>query len=186
MDLKEYFTDAKSRMNSAVEHCRGELAQIRTGRATPTLLDSVKVEYYGSPAPLKTVANVVAQDPTLLVVQPFDKSVLFDIEKAIQIADLGLNPSNDGNFIRVPIPPLTEERRHDMVKLVHQLVEEGRISIRNVRKDVNNHLREQELSHNISENEAEYAHSEIQKITDKHIEKLNELSEMKEKEVLGQ
>lgn len=185
MDLKESFNDAKSRMDSAVEHCRNELSQIRTGRATPALLDTVKVLYYGSPTPLKSIANVVAQDATLLVVQPFDKTTLSDIEKAIQTADLGINPANDGNVIRVPIPPLTEERRHDMVKLVHKLVEEGRISIRNVRKDINNHLRDSEQNHEISENESQYAHDEIQKITNQHIEKLNELSSMKEKEVLG-
>ena len=171
-------------MDSAVEHCRNELSQIRTGRASPALLDTVKVLYYGSPTPLKSIANVVAQDATLLIVQPFDKTTISDIEKAIQTADLGINPANDGNVIRVPIPPLTEERRHDMVKLVHKVVEEGRISIRNVRKDINNHLRDSEQNHEISENESQYAHDEIQKITDKYVGEVDSVIEIKEKELL--
>lgn len=180
----EHYEDAKQRMESAVEHCRNELVHIRTGRATPVLLDGVKVPYYGTSTPLKSLANITAQEARLLIVQPFDKNVVYDIERAIMAADLGLNPTNDGTVIRIPIPPLTEERRHDLVKLVHNIVEEGRIAIRNVRKDVNNHLRELERSHEISEDQFHNAHNEVQELTDKYIERLNQLSAVKEKEVL--
>ena len=178
--------DADHRMGQAVGHCRNELAQIRTGRASPALLDGVKVSYYGSPAPLNTLATITAQEARLLVVQPFDKSVIFDIEKAIQAADLGLNPNNDGNVIRIPIPALTEERRHELVKHIHNLVEEGRVAVRNVRKDINNQLREMEKSHHLSEDEGGYDHEQIQKITDKSMENLNSLHITKEKELLEQ
>ena len=179
--------DADHRMGQAVEHCRNELAHIRPGRASPALLDGVKVSYYGSTAPLNTLATITAQEARLLVVQPFDKSVIFDIEKAIQVADLGLNPNNDGNVIRIPIPALTEERRHELVKHIHNLVEEGRVAVRNVRKDINNHqLREMEKSHQLSEDEGNYAHEQIQKITDKSMEDLNTLLNTKEKELLEQ
>ena len=182
-DLKNFYQDAKKRMTSAIEHVKHEFTQIRTGRSSPALLDSVKVPYYGSTAPLKTMANITSQEARLLVVQPFDKNLVLDIEKAIQAADLGLNPANDGNVIRVPIPALTEERRNEMVKLVHTLAEEGRIAVRNVRKDINNHLRELERSNEISENEGRYAHDEVQKITDDFIEQLNKLQNSKEKEI---
>ena len=178
--------DSDLRMGQAVEHCRNELAQIRTGRASPALLDGVKVSYYGSMAPLNTLATITAQEARLLVVQPFDKSVIFDIEKAIQAADLGLNPNNDGNVIRIPIPALTEERRHELVKHIHNLVEEGRVAVRNVRKDINNQLREMEKSLQLSEDEGSYAHEQIQKITDKSMEDLNSLLTTKEKELLEQ
>ena len=184
MNLKDFKKDALHRMHQAVEHCRTELAQIRTGRASPALLEGVKVPYYGAPTPLKTTANITAQEARLLVIQPFDKNFIFDIEKAIQAADLGLNPTNDGNVIRLPIPALTEERRLELVKLVHNLVEEGRVAVRNVRKDINNHMRELERSHDMSEDEGHFAHDEIQKITDNHIEELNKLIQMKEKEIM--
>jgi len=178
--------DAGNRMALAVEHCRNELAQIRTGRASPALLEGVKVSYYGSLAPLNTLATITAQEARLLVVQPFDKTVMHDIEKAIQSADLSLNPSNDGNVIRIPIPALTEERRHELVKHIHHLVEEGRVSIRNVRKDINNRLKEMEKNHQLSEDEGSYAHEEVQKLTDKKIEEIGKLLEAKEKELLEQ
>jgi len=171
-------------MESASEHCRHELAHIRTGRASSALLDGVKVPYYGAPTPLKSLANVTAQEARLLVVQPFDKNLLFDIERSIQAADLGLNPTSDGIVIRIPIPALTEERRHELVKLVHHVVEESRIAVRNVRKDVNNHLRELERSHEISKDEEHNAHDEVQKMTDLYIEELNILLATKEKEIL--
>ena len=182
--IKEPLLDAKHRMESAVEHCRHELAQIRTGRASPVLLDGVKVPYYGAPAPLKSLANITAQEARLLVVQPFDKNLIFDIEKAIQAADLGLNPANDGTVIRIPIPPLTEERRHELVRLVHNLTEESRVAVRNVRKDINNNVREMERSHEMSKDEAHDAQDEVQKITDRYVEQLNQLLAMKEKEIL--
>ena len=178
--------DAEYRMSQAVEHCRNELAQIRTGRASPALLEGVKVSYYGSPTPLNTLATITAQEARLLVVQPFDKSIIVEIEKAIQMADIGLNPNNDGNVIRISIPALTEERRHELVKHIHNLVEEGRVAVRNIRKDINNQLREMEKSHTLSKDEGSYAHEEIQKITDKRMEELNSLLATKEKELLEQ
>jgi len=184
LSIKAYYDDARRRMESAIEHCRHELAHIRTGRASPALLDSVKVPYYGTPTPLKSLANITAQEARLLVVQPFDKNVIYDIERAIQAADLGLNPTNNGTVIRIPIPLLTEERRHELVKFVHNLVEESRIAIRNVRKDINNHLRELERTHEISEDEGHDAHDEVQKMTNEHIEELDQLLSAKEKEIL--
>ncbi|MFQ6673624.1 MAG: ribosome recycling factor [Fidelibacterota bacterium] len=183
-NVKEYYEDAKQRMESAVEHCRHELAMIRTGRASPALLDGVKVPYYGAPTPLKSLANIMVQEARLLVVQPYDKNLMYDIERSIQAADLGLNPTNDGTVIRLPIPPLTEERRHELVKIVHNLVEESRITVRNVRKDVNNQLRELERSHEISEDGSRIAHEEVQKTTDDTMEILNRLLAEKEKEIL--
>lgn len=183
-DVKEFYEDARQRMEASVEHCRHELAMIRTGRASPALLDGVKVPYYGSPTPLKSLANVLAQEARLLVVQPYDKNLIYDMERAIQAADLGLNPSNDGTLIRIPIPPLTEERRKELVRFVHNLVEEGRISVRNVRKDINNQLRELERSHDLSEDALHLAQEEIQKVTDEYIQELTELLEKKEKEIL--
>lgn len=170
----------------AIEHCRNEMVQIRTGRATPALVEGVKVLYYGTPAPLNTIATIIAQEARLLVIQPFDKTVMHDIEKAIQSADLGLNPSNDGNVIRIPIPALTEERRHELVKHIHNLVEEGRVAVRNVRKDVNNQLKEMEKSHQLSEDEGSFAHEEIQEMTNKKIGELGNLLIAKEKELLEQ
>ncbi len=171
-------------MDSAVEHCQNELIHIRTGRATPALLDGVKVPYYEAPTPLRSLANVTVQEARLLLVQPFDTNIIYDIEKSILAADLGLNPTNDGTVIRIPIPPLTEERRHELAKHVHNIVEEGRIAIRNVRKDVNNGLREMERSHEISEDQGRLAHEKVQKLTDEYIEELNRLSAAKEKEIL--
>ncbi len=182
--LEEYFKDVKHRMEVSVEHTRQELVHIRSGRATPVLLDSIKVSYYGTSTPLKSLANVTASEARLLTVQPYDKTILYDIEREIQAANLGLNPSNDGNIIRIPIPPLTEERRQELVRYVHQLVEDGRIAVRNVRKDVNIQFREMQRNHEISEDEEHYGYDEIQKITDKYIEELNQLLEKKEKELM--
>lgn len=184
--LPKFYKDAGQRMEAAAEHCRHELAMVRTGRASPALLDGVKVPYYGSPTPLKSLANILAQEARLLVVQPYDKNLLYDAERAIQAADLGLNPTNDGTVIRIPIPPLTEERRKELVRFVHNLVEEGRIAVRNVRKDINNQLRELERSHELSADAHHLAQEEIQKVTDRYIKELNELLEKKEKEILEQ
>ncbi len=186
MNIEALKKDAKHRMIQAVEHCRSELSQVRTGRATPALVESIKVSYYGSLAALNTLSTITAQDARLLVIQPFDKTVMHDIEKAIQSADLGLNPNNDGNVIRIPIPALTEERRHELVKYIHNLVEDGRVSIRNVRKDINNQIKNMEKSHELSEDESSYAQDEIQKLTDGKIEDLGNLLSTKEAELLEQ
>jgi len=184
MDGKELISDAKRRMDKAIENLTHELAKIRTGRATPALLDSVKVEYYGQKVPLNQAATVTVPEPRLITIQPWEKSMLSEIEREILKADLGFNPSNDGTFIRVPIPQLSEERRKDLVKLVHKFAEETRIAVRNVRRDANEHLKKLEKSHEISEDDLENYLEEIQKRTDDHIKRIDEVMAHKEKEVL--
>ncbi|MBD3367563.1 MAG: ribosome recycling factor [Candidatus Eisenbacteria bacterium] len=183
--MEKLFADAKDRMQKAVEAMRREFAKVRTGKATPGLLDGVKVEYYGSTVPLKQVANVSAPEARLLVVHPWDKGVLGEVEKAIQSADLGLNPSNDGNLIRVPIPPLTEERRKELVRHVHKLAEDGRIAVRNIRRDVNEELKSKQKAGEISEDEFHRAHDKtVQEMTDETIHEIDHLLALKEEELM--
>ncbi|HJQ70514.1 MAG TPA: ribosome recycling factor [Blastocatellia bacterium] len=184
MEIKEIINDARRRMDSAVDDSRRKLATVRTGRATVSLLDGVVVEYYGTPMPLNQVATIHAPEPTMLTVQPFDPTQLGPIEKAIRASELGLNPSNDGKLIRVPIPPLTEERRRQMVKVVHEIAEEHRTAVRNVRRDANDHLKKMLKDKTISEDNEKDALDQVQKLTDQHIAKINEVSENKEKEVM--
>ena len=184
MDAKELQKDAKYRMNKTVETFSNELTKIRTGRATPALLDSVKVDYYGQKVPLNQAATVSVPEPRLIVVQPWEKKMLPDIEKEILKADLGFNPNNDGTFIRIPIPQLSEERRKDLVKLVHKFTEDSKIAIRNIRRDVNDHLKKLEKNHEISEDELSVELEEAQKLTDDHIKQIDEIMENKEKEVM--
>ncbi|RMI26761.1 MAG: ribosome recycling factor [Calditrichaeota bacterium] len=184
MDLPEIYKDSEQRMKKSVEHVRHELARIRTGRATPALLDAVKVEYYGSMVPLNQVATITAPEPRLLVVTPWEKRIIADIEKAILQADLGLNPSNDGNVVRVPIPELSEERRQDLIRVVKKFCEDGRIAIRNIRRDANEHIKKLEKEHKISEDMSHDAQDKIQKLTDKYISEIDALLEHKEKEIL--
>ncbi|MCD4691998.1 MAG: ribosome recycling factor [Calditrichales bacterium] len=184
MDAKELQKDAKYRMNKTVETFSNELTKIRTGRATPALLDSVKVDYYGQKVPLNQAATVSVPEPRLIVVQPWEKKMLPDIEKEILKADLGLNPNNDGTFIRIPIPQLSEERRKDLVKLVHKFTEDSKIAIRNIRRDLNDHLKKLEKNHEISEDELSVELEEAQKLTDDHIKQIDEIMENKEKEVM--
>ena len=176
--------DAKRRMEMAVENVRSELAKLRTGKATPALLDGITVEYYGSRVPLKQVANVGAPEPRLLVIQPWEKSLLGEIEKEILKSDLGLNPTNDGLVIRIPIPQLTEERRQSLVKLAKKFGEEGKIAIRNVRRDANEKLKKAEKNHEISEDNMHTAQEDIQKMTDDFIKKIDEILALKEKEIM--
>lgn len=183
--MQKLFADARERMDKAVESVRGEFARIRTGKATVSLLDGVRVEYYGSNVPLRQVANISVPEARLLVVQPWDKKVLGDIERSIMQADLGLNPSNDGNLIRVPIPPLTEERRKELVRYVHKLAEEGRIAIRNIRRDVNEVLKKKQQDGEISEDEFHRAHDKtVQEMTDEHIREIDQSLAAKEAELL--
>ena len=184
MEIKDIINDARRRMDSAVDDSRKKLAAVRTGRATVSLLDNVTVEYYGTDMPLNQVATIHAPEPTLLTVQPFDPTQLGPIEKAIRASELGLNPSNDGKLIRVPIPPLTEERRKQMVKVVHEIAEEHRTAIRNVRRDANDHLKKMLKDKAISEDAEKDGLDQIQKLTDQHIAKINEASDHKEKEVM--
>ncbi|HSE37280.1 MAG TPA: ribosome recycling factor [Blastocatellia bacterium] len=177
-------SDARKRMDAAVEDARKKLTTVRTGRASVSLLDNVTVEYYGTEMPLNQVATIHAPEPTMVTVQPFDPTQLANIEKAIRASELGLNPSNDGKLIRVPIPPLTEERRRQMVKVVHEIAEEHRTAIRNVRRDANDHLKKMLKEKTISEDAEKDGLDQIQKLTDQHITRINELSEHKEKEVM--
>ncbi|MEK6406186.1 MAG: ribosome recycling factor [Acidobacteriota bacterium] len=184
MEIKDIASDARKRMDSAVEDARKKLSTVRTGRASVNLLDNVMVEYYGAEMPLNQVATIHAPEPTMLTVQPFDPTQLGSIEKAIRASELGFNPSNDGKLIRVPIPPLTEERRRQMVKVVHEISEEHRTAIRNVRRDANDHLKKMLKDKEISEDTEKDGLDQIQKLTDQHITRINELSEHKEKEVM--
>ncbi|HMG36797.1 MAG TPA: ribosome recycling factor [Blastocatellia bacterium] len=184
MDIKEIVNDARRRMDSAVDDSRKKLAAVRTGRASVNLLDQVTVDYYGTQMPLNQVATIHAPEPTMLTVQPFDPSQLANIEKFIRASELGLNPSNDGKIIRVPIPPLTEERRKQMVKVVHEIAEEHRTAIRNVRRDANDSLKKLLKDKTISEDSEKDGLDQVQKLTDQHIERINEFAEHKEKEVM--
>jgi ribosome recycling factor len=184
MEIKDIANDARKRMDSAVEDARKKLSSVRTGRASVSLLDNVTVEYYGTEMPLNQVATIHAPEPTMVTVQPFDPTQLGNIEKAIRASELGLNPSNDGKLIRVPVPPLTEERRKQMVKVVHEFAEEHRTAIRNVRRDANDHLKRMLKDKMISEDNEKDGLDQIQKLTDQHITRINELSENKEKEVM--
>ena len=181
MSLKE----ARSRMDDAIEALRREFATVRTGKATPALLDTVRVDAYGSKMPLNQVANVSTPEASLLVVQPYDKGLLGDIERAILTADLGLNPANDGNLIRIPIPPLNEERRKEYVKLLHQMAEEGRVSIRHARKMGNDDIKHAIKEHETGDDEGHRQLEEIQKQTDDYAQKIDEMLQHKEKEVMA-
>lgn len=182
--LKDTYVQLKTRMDKAVEDFRTNLAAARTGRATVHMLDTVRVPYYGSEMPLNQVATIHAPEPQLLTVQPFDPGIIGDIEKAIRSANLGLNPQNDGKLIRLPIPPLTEERRKDMVKQLHKILEDHRTAIRNVRRDGNDAIKKTLKDKKISEDEEKKALDEVQKLTDAEIKKMEEMSAAKEKELM--
>lgn len=184
MEAKELLKDAKQRMTKSVDNFAEELTKIRTGRATPALLDTIRVEYYGQQTPLNQVATISAPEPRLLAIQPWEKNMLAEIEKAVLKADLGLNPGNDGTMIRIPIPQLSEERRQDLVKLVHKFAEEGRIAIRNIRRDANEHLKKLEKDHGISEDELHQYLDEVQELTNNFIARIDEIMQSKENEVL--
>ena len=177
--------DAKTQMEAALEALRREFATVRTGKATPALLDTVRVEAYGSQMPLNQLATISTPESNLLVVQPFDKTLLPDVERAIMTADLGLNPANDGNIIRIPIPPLNEERRQEYVKLLHRMTEEGRISIRHARRTVRDELHQLVRDHELSEDESRRREDELEKLTKEYVEKVDELLKNKETEVMA-
>ena len=182
--LQDIYKDAAHRMDQAVEHSRMELAKVRTGRANPDLLNSIQVEYYGSMMPLNQVSNISVPEPRLITIQPFEKSLISVIEKGIMESSLGLTPSNNGNVVLVPIPALSEERRKDLIKYVHQLIEEGRIAVRNVRRDALHHVKDFGLKEHVSEDEIRKQENEIQTLTDDHVGNLNEIQEQKEKELM--
>ena len=184
-DLKGLYAEVNKRMVAAIDHVKHELSGVRTGRASATILDGVQVEAYGSKMPLNQLAGLSVPEPTLIVAQPFDPSQLGAIEKAIRAADLGLNPANDGKVVRIPIPPLTEERRKELSRHVHKLTEEGRNSVRQVRRDANERLKKLLKDRQISEDDERKGLDEVQKLTDKHIHLVDELQKKKDGELLG-
>ncbi|HPU00713.1 MAG: ribosome recycling factor [Firmicutes bacterium] len=182
--VEDIYLEAEERMDKVIGAFQRELATLRAGRATPSLLDRIEVEYYGTLTPLIQLAGISAPEPRLLVIQPWDKSSIGDIEKAILKSDLGLTPVNDGNVIRLSIPQLTEERRRELVKYVRKKAEESRVGIRNIRRDANESLKELEKSGGISEDEWRRAQEEIQELTDEKIKRIDELLQAKEKEIM--
>ena len=176
--------DARSRMDKAVAAVGHEFSTVRTGRATGAIFEKLQVDYYGTPTPLLQIAAVKTPEPQLLVIEPYDKTALKAIEHAIQASDLGLNPSNDGMVIRVPFPPLNEERRKELVKLCKGYAEDGRNAVRNIRRDANKHLEKSEKDHEMSKDDLKRAEDEVQKLTDAHIHEIDDLLKKKEQEIM--
>jgi len=185
MNEKDVIKETRPRMDGAVDDFKRRIAAIRTGRAAVSILDTVTVDYYGTPTPLNQMASVHAPEPQLLTVQPWDQTQLGPIEKAIRAADLGLNPSNDGKLVRIPVPPLTEERRKQLAKQVHDTAEDHRTAIRNVRRDANDRLKKMLKDKQISEDAERDALAEVQKLTDSYIGKIDELARGKEQEIMS-
>ena len=183
-NVKEVEAQARTRMDKVLADLQEEMAHIRTGRASIGLLDSIRVDYYGSPVPLNQVAQLHVPEPAMITVQPWDASTIRDIEKAIRSADLGLNPSNDGKIVRVPIPPLTQERRRDLAKKLSHIAEERRVGLRNIRRDANDALKKMLKDKVISEDGERQALESIQKLTDGQISKIDQMAKAKEKEIL--
>ena len=181
--IKKQLTDAKALMDKAIEHCDNELSKIRAGKASPSMLDGVMVDYYGSPTPLNQVGSVNTPDAKTIVIQPWEKSLLGAIEKAIMEANLGVNPQNDGVIIRINVPPLTEERRRDLVKKSKSEAENGKIAIRNIRKDINDKIRKLKTE-GVSEDEMKTGEADVQKLVDNYIVKVDQLTEAKEKDIM--
>ncbi len=184
-DLKGLFAEVKKRMDAQIDHVRRELAGVRTGRASVNILDAVHVEAYGSAMPLNQVASLSIPEPTLIVAQPFDPSLMGAVEKAIRAANLGLNPANDGKVVRIPIPPLTEDRRKELSKIVHKYAEEGRNGVRQVRRDANEKLKKLLKDHKISEDDERKGLDEVQKLTDAHVHMIDDIQKKKDGELLG-
>jgi ribosome recycling factor len=184
-DLKGLFAEVGKRMNAQIDHVRRELAGVRTGRASVTMLDTVHVEAYGSMMPLNQVASLSIPEPTLLIASPFDPTLMGAVEKAIRASSLGLNPTNDGKVVRIPIPALTEERRKELSKIVHRHAEEGRNGVRQVRREANDKLKKMLKDHQISEDDERHALDEIQKMTDKHIDEVGSVLKSKEVDIMA-
>lgn len=182
--INEIKADAKGRMQKSVEALKGQMAKVRTGRAHPSLLDTIMVPYYGSDVPLKQVGNITVDDSRTLAVTVFDKGAIQAVEKAIMASDLGLNPASAGTVIRIPLPPLTEERRKDLIKVVRAEAEGGRVAVRNIRRDANADLKSLLKEKEISEDEEKKAHDDVQKLTDTYIKQMDELLKAKEQELM--
>ena len=182
--LNEIYSEAEERMQKTIETLKKEYASVRAGRANPAILDKIKVNYYGSPTPINQMANISVPEPRLLMIQPWDKGSMGDIEKAILKSDLGLNPNNDGSVIRISIPQLTEERRKELVKMIKKKAEDFRVEVRNTRRDANDQIKMFEKDSEISEDDARKGTEKIQELTDSYIEKINKLLENKEAEIM--
>ncbi len=182
--IDDFLADARRRMDRSIEATHQEFNSIRTGRASPALLDRISIEYYGTPTPLKSLASISAPEPRMLTVQPFDPGSMKAIERAIQESDLGLTPSNDGKMIRLPIPALTEERRKELVKVVRRVGEDGKVAIRNVRRDVMQHLRDLVVNGEVGDDEERRAEQQVQKLTDEHTKSIDDLLKVKESEIM--
>ncbi|HEX3806255.1 MAG TPA: ribosome recycling factor [Gaiellaceae bacterium] len=182
--IDDFISDATQRMDKSVEATHDHFNSVRTGRATPVLLDRISIDYYGTPTPLKNIATINAPEPRMLTIQPFDPSSIKQIEKSIQESDLGLSPSNDGKLIRLPIPQLTEERRKELAKVVRGMAEEGRVAVRNVRRDAIKHLEELVKNGDVGDDEERAAEGRVQKLTDDHTSKIDELLKRKEAEIM--
>lgn len=183
-EIKDMLKDAENRMHGAIQSLTDDLATIRTGRASPALIEKLPIEYYGNPTPLMQLATISVPEPRSLMIKPFDQSSLKNIERAIQSSDLGLNPNSDGKVIHLNLPPLNEERRRILVKQVHGRLEEARIAIRNIRRDVHNDMREYEKEKLISEDDLERGETELQKLTDRYVEDVSKHGQTKEKEIM--
>jgi ribosome recycling factor len=183
-DIKGVYAEVRKRMDAVIDHTRREFGGVRTGRASVTILDSVQVEAYGTQMPLNQVATLSVPEPTMIVAQPFDPSLLGPVEKAIRASNLGLNPNNDGKVVRIPIPTLTEERRRELSRLVHKLAEDGRNAVRLVRREANDRLKKLMKDHAISEDDERRALDEVQKITDQHVHTIDDLQKKKDEDLL--
>ena len=182
--IQDILKDALHRMDQTITHTRMELAKVRTGRANPELLEGLNIDYYGTITPLNQLSNITVPDASLISIQPYDKTLIPEIEKIIMQSNLGLSPNNNGTSVLVPIPPLSEERRKDLIKHVHQLMEEGRIAVRNVRRDANHHLKSLQSEDHLSEDEIHRSEQEVQRYTDDHVKLLGDLQVTKEKELM--
>lgn len=184
MNTSETIKQTKHKMDQTLDTLKSELSRIRTGRASPALLETLRVDYYGTPMPINQIANISAPEPRLLVVQPWDKKSLTDIERAILKSDLGLNPANDGHLIRISIPPLSEERRRELVKFIKKLGEENKVALRNVRREANEKLKKMQKDSDITEDDLHRTQDEIQTVTDDYVKKIDDMLQRKEKEIM--
>ena len=184
MATDDLFSDAERRMQKAIDALKQDLAAIRTGRANASLVDRIQVEYYGTPTPVNQVASISVPDARQVVIQPWDRKILPDIEKAIQKSDLGINPNNDGQVIRLNIPPMSEERRRDMAKVLHKKLDEHKVAVRNIRRDVQDKLRDREKKKEVSEDELKRSSERLQKLTDRYIDEMDKVGKSKEQELM--
>ena len=182
--VAEIFDDAERRMKKAVEALKQDLAAIRTGRASSALVERINVDYYGAPTPINQVCQISVPEARLIIIQPYERKLLTDIEKAIQRSDLGINPNNDGQVIRLNIPPLSEERRRDMVKTLHKKLDEHKVAIRNIRRDIQDKLQDREKKKEISEDELKRSKDRLQKLTDRYVDEMDKVGKSKEQEIL--